>query len=125
MATKIKAAVVSMTTGHSLAPAMYTFRSPDLLVVHVPAGTDGQGPYLGFGFRWRRSGTATVRVDVDYRQLAQIYQRHLVSDSGLLNFCPQCGADVKYSSFTTSTPDCLYYVTECTDPQCGWIDASE
>lgn len=125
LATKIKAAVISMTTGHSLAPAMYVFRSPDRLVVHVPAGADAHGPYLGFGLRWKRSGTATVRVDVNYRQLAQIYQRHLVSDAGHLNFCPQCGADVKHSSFTTSAPDCLYYVTECTDPQCGWMDASE
>lgn len=125
LAAKIKAAVISMTTGQPLVPAIFAFPSPDRLAVLVPAGADADGPYLGFGRRWQRSGTATVEVTVNYQQLARLYQQQLVNDAGHLKFCPQCGSSVRYSSFTTAAPDCVYYVTECTEPQCGWMDASE
>ena len=125
VANEIRLNTLSMTTGHPLAPRIYRFEDPLLLVIVVDPSSDG--PYLAYGKRFARSGKSTGAVDVDYRQLARAYQQHLYDDDGDypgFRFCARCGSQrlrrVQYPDYAN---DRLYFVVEC--EECRWGEWTE
>lgn len=128
VAQAIRANTLSMTTARPLLPALYAFRDPDLLVAVAPAGADRDGPYLAYGKRWRRSGATTNKVDIDYRQLARVYQETLLDwdldDPLPFRFCEQCGSQrLDRQDLHDWAHDRVYYTIRCAD--CSWGTSTE
>lgn len=128
VARATRANTLSMTTGEPFLPALYAFRDPDLLVAVAAPGADRNGPYLAYGKRWRRFGATTNKVDVDYRQLARVYQDTLLDwdldDPLPYRFCEQCGGQrLDRRDLRDGRSDRVYYTVRCVD--CGWGTATE
>jgi hypothetical protein len=115
-----------MVTAQPLVPSIYRFENPTMLVIEVRSNAYNDGPYLAYGERWARSGATTNRVDMDYRQLARAYQRHLYDDTDHLGyrFCAHCGSQrLERGQVTDWQHDRVYYTIVC--KECGWGDCSE
>lgn len=65
LAGSIKANTMSMVTGSPLIPDIFRFDEPSLLVVRVTARHAQDGPYVAYGYRYRRSGASTHKVEID------------------------------------------------------------
>ena len=125
----IRSKTLSMVTAQPVVPELYVFRDPDLLVAHISPGyADEHGQFLADGYRWRRAGSTTVKVLMDYKQLARAYRQHLYDEDAArqghpfpIRFCEECGSqELDFTSMEDSARDELYFVVRCRE--CGWGD---
>lgn len=113
-----------MSKGNVL-PDLFVYSDPTFIAIRVSANAAQDGPFLAFGERFERVGKSTHRVDMDYRLLAQAFQRHLWdSDSNEplpFRFCERCGSkSLSRSSMMDQARDEQYFLIECDD--CGWSE---
>ena len=125
LASSIKRDTVSMVTAEPLLPEIYVFEDPAFIAIHVTPDTSASGPFLAFGERFERVGKSTHRVDMNYRHLAQAFQRHLydfdAKEPLAFRFCESCGSEkLERSDAIDPQRDEVYYFVECAD--CGWTE---
>lgn len=125
LADSIKRETVSMVTAEPLLPEIYVFSNPVFIAVHVSRDAATAGPFLAFGERFERVGKSTHRVDINYRHLAQAFQRHLYdfdsTEPLAYRFCENCGSQkLERSDAIDPRRDEVYYFVECAE--CGWTE---
>lgn len=98
LANNIKQNTLSMVWAEPLLPDIYTISDLSILAVRVTNENYKKGPYLAFGYRYKRTGKSTHKVKLNYQLLTKYYNKHLHPEGSNdpvdtnFAFCPDCGS---------------------------------
>lgn len=123
LANDIKQNTLSMVWAEPLIPEIFPIPDLSILALRVSVNDVKRGPYLAYGYRYKRSGKSTHKVKVNYSQFSKYYNTHLhpteSNDLPELNFafCPDCGSKNLEKSGAEIDGD---LITSILCKNCGW-----